>query len=206
MSLAPPNSSPDAQSKRRSLPPEYFEDLYAADPDPWQFETSAYEAKKYAATLAALPKPQYRSAFEIGGSIGVLSAQLAQRCQSLLSVDVCAQAQAHAKKRCRHLPQVEFEIMQVPHQYPNRTFDLTLVSEVGYYWGRDDLLKAQQQIASHLEPGGHLLLVHWTPLTRTYPLTGDQVHAAFWAQVGTTFRSLVSQREQRYRLDLFERL
>ncbi|MFE4108653.1 class I SAM-dependent DNA methyltransferase [Almyronema epifaneia] len=195
-----------AQSSAESLPPRYFEQLYAQNPDPWQFETSPYEAQKYAATLAALPRPQYRSAFEIGGSIGVLTEKLAARCQSLLSVDVCAQAQARAKHRCRHLPQVTFAQMQVPQQYPDRMFDLTLVSEVGYYWGWSDLQKAQTQIAQHLEPGGHLLLVHWTPQTREYPLTGDEVHHAFWQQVGTHFRSLVSQREERYRLDLFERL
>lgn len=200
-----PTSNRAAHS-RRSLPPRYFEQLYATDPDPWQFETSEYEAHKYAATLAALPQPQYRSALEIGGSIGVLTEQLGDRCQSLLSVDVCAQAQARARDRCRHLPHIEFAQMQVPHQFPDRTFDLILVSEVGYYWGWDDFPTAQRLIAHHLAPGGHLLLVHWTPPTRDYPLTGDEVHTAFVAQVGPVYRSLISQREQRYRLDLLERL
>lgn len=205
MSLDPLDSR-DPQSSRRSLPPSYFERLYAADPDPWQFETSSYEAQKYAATLAALPHAEYQSALEIGCSIGVLTQRLAARCRSLLSVDLCDRALARARSRCQHLSQVEFARMQVPHQYPDRCFDLTLVSEVGYYWGWDDLPQAQQLIAHHLEPGGHLLLVHWTPQTRDYPLTGDEVHVAFWQQVGSTYKSLVSQREQRYRLDLFERL
>ena len=207
MSLPPPASQPENQSRRRSLPPSYFDRLYAASHDPWQFETSPYEAEKYAATLAALPRSQYRSGLEIGGSIGVLTEQLAARCQSLLSVDVSDRAQSRAQQRCQHLPQVKFELMQVPHQYPlGHRFDLTVVSEVGYYWGWNDFPRAQQQIADHLETGGHLLLVHWTPLTRDYPLTGDEVHNAFWQQVGTVYKSLVSQRKQRYRLDLFERL
>lgn len=189
-----------------SLPPSYFERLYAADPDPWQFETSEYEAQKYAATLAALPRAKYRSALEIGGSIGVLTEKLASRCQSLLSIDVSEQAQARAKERCRHLPQVDFKIMQVPHQYPQDNFDLILVSEVGYYLNWEDLRKAQQHIARTLEPQGHLLLVHWTPEAKDYPLTGDEVHEAFLQQVGAIFRPLVSQREERYRLDLLERL
>ncbi|NJL45381.1 MAG: methyltransferase domain-containing protein [Leptolyngbyaceae cyanobacterium SM2_3_12] len=206
--MSPPDSQPPSSlpSGRPSLPPSYFEQLYTADPDPWNFETSPYEAQKYAATLGALPKPTYRSGFEIGGSIGVLTALLAARCQALLSIDVCNLAQQQARTRCRHLPHVKFELMQVPHQYPQQQFDLTLVSEVGYYWGRDDLPQAQQQIISHLEPGGHLLMVHWTPKTREYPLTGDEVHDAFWAEVGNSLQSLVSQREERYRLDLFERL
>ncbi len=189
-----------------STSPEYFERMYAADIDPWDFETSPYEKDKYAATMAALPKQRYQSAFEIGGSIGVLTQMLSARCQSLLSVDVSERAQAKARERCQQISQVEFQVMQVPHQYPNRMFDLTLVSEVGYYWGDQDFPKAQQQIADHLEPGGHLLLVHWTPFVEEYPRTGDSVHEAFLQQVGTFYRSLSSKKEERYRLDLLERL
>lgn len=45
-----------AEPERRSLPPSYFEDLYGARDDPWDFETSPYERDKYAATLGALPR------------------------------------------------------------------------------------------------------------------------------------------------------
>ena len=198
--------SEQPDKSQASIDPDYFEKMYAEDIDPWDFETSEYEAKKYADTIAALPKDCYRSAFEIGGSIGVLTRKLSDRCDSLLSVDVSERAQARAKERCEHLSHVEFAVMQVPHQYPERSFDLTLVSEVGYYWGKADLEIAQRQIAQHLEPNGHLLLVHWTPYVESYPLTGDEVHEAFLQQVGSTYRSLVSRREERYRLDLLERL
>lgn len=191
---------------QQSLPPSYFDNLYGANPDPWGFETSEYEANKYAATLAALPKQRYRSAFEIGGSIGVLTAKLAERCDSLLSIDVSELAQKRAIARCQVLPQVQFQIMRVPEEYPDRVFDLTLVSEVGYYWSWEDLKKAQQCIIEHLESGGHLLLVHWTLYARDYPLTGDQVHDAFLELVPSKLRHLGSRREEEYRLDLFERI
>lgn len=55
-----------------SLPPDYFDVRYAADPDPWNFAGSPYERDKYAATLAALPRERYASALEVGCSIGVL--------------------------------------------------------------------------------------------------------------------------------------
>ena len=188
-----------------SIQPVYFEKMYSANIDPWNFETSEYEAKKYAASLAALPKEHYRSGFEIGGSIGVLTAMLAERCESLLSVDVSEKAQERAKARCQHLPHVEFQIMQLPQDYPSAHFDLTVVSEVGYYWGIEDLEIAQQKIADHLVSGGHLLLVHWTPYVSDYPITGDEVHQAFLAQ-NNLYKSIVSRREERYRLDLLERL
>ncbi|MBE9179582.1 methyltransferase domain-containing protein [Oculatella sp. LEGE 06141] len=191
-----------------SLTPEYFDSLYSNDPDPWKFETSEYEAEKYAATLAALPKLRYRSAFEIGGSIGVLTEMLAQRCDSLLSVDVSAQAQNKAIVRCQALPHVHFQLMQVPQDYPNEQFDLTVLSEVGYYWCWEDLQKAQQLMLHHLEPGGHLLLVHWTLYADYYdnPLSGDEVHDAFLALPSSQIKHLRGDRAEHYRLDLFERL
>lgn len=191
--------------EKRSLPPSYFEALYGTDPDPWKFETSEYEAKKYTATIAALPK-RYKSAFEIGGSIGVLTEKLASLCDSLLSIDVSKLAQEKAIQRCQHLKQVRFKIMRLPEQYPEEMFDLVLVSEVGYYWCWSDLQKAKQCILEHLEPGGHLLLVHWTEYARDYPLNGDQVHDSFMELTPNKLRHLKSQREEQYRLDLFEKI
>ncbi|MBW4552290.1 MAG: nodulation S family protein [Aphanocapsa sp. GSE-SYN-MK-11-07L] len=190
----------------QSLPASYFEALYQTDPDPWKFETSEYEAQKYAATIAALPQSQYAAALEIGGSIGVLTQQLAQRCAALLSIDVSKLAQDQAIQRCQHLPQVHFELMNFPDQYPDQKFDLILVSEIGYYWCRQDLLTAQQRIFELLQPGGHLLLVHWLPVSPDYPLTGDQVHDSFLERVPVSLRHLHSQRNTNYRLDLFEQI
>lgn len=188
-----------------SLQPEYFDALYQEDPDPWKFETSDYEAEKYAATIAALPKPRYRSAFEIGGSIGVLTEKLADRTDALLSIDVSEIAQGRAIQRCQHLPHVQFQIMQVPREFPNAQFDLILISEVGYYLSLEDLRTAQQQMLDALEPGGHLLLVHWILYAKDYPLSGDEVHEAFLELSPTHLKHLSGKREEQYRLDLFER-
>lgn len=194
------------QSQKQSLPPSYFDNLYSDNPDPWKFETSEYEANKYSATLAALPKSRYHAAFEIGCSIGVLTARLAERCDSLLSVDVSDQAMQCAVQRCQHLPQVRFHLMRVPEEYPADSFDLTIVSEVGYYWSWEDLKKSQQLILEHLQPGGHLLLVHWTLYARDYPLSGDQVHDSFLELTDSHLRHLGGHRQEEYRLDLFERV
>lgn len=196
------NSSPS------SLSPDYFDSLYSADADPWKFATSEYEAKKYDASLAALPNDRYRSALEIGGSIGVLTARLAERCDALLSVDVSQKAQQQAIERCQSLANVHFQLMQVPQTYPHAQFDLTVLSEVGYYWCWEDLKKAQQLMLQHLEPGGHLLLVHWTPYDTYYdnPLSGDEVHDAFLVLPTSQIKHLKGDRAEKYRLDVFERL
>ena len=187
----------------RSLPPAYFEAKYAADPDPWRFASSAYEAAKYEATLAALPRPTYRVTLELGCSIGVLTERLAARSETMLALDVAEDALRQAHERCRDLRHVRLERRRVPDQFPDGRFDLVLVSEVGYYLSRDDWIGTIDRIRQALEPGGHLLLVHWTPEATDYPLTGDQVHRI--ALTASGFRRVAGRREATWRLDLLER-
>ncbi len=190
----------------QSLPASYFDAIYQTDPDPWKFATSEYETQKYAATIAALPKPHYRSALEIGGSIGVLTEKLAPACDTLLSIDVAKLAQDQAIERCQQHPHVSFELMSFPHQCPQSKFDLILVSEVGYYWCPTDLQIAQQRILELLEPGGNLLLVHWLPRSPDYPLTGDEVHESFLEFAPNQLHHIQADRNPKYRLDLFEKI
>ena len=188
-----------------TLPPGYFDDVYRANEDPWNFATSPYEAGKYAATLAALPRARYEQGLEAGCSIGVLTKQLAGRCAHLLSLDVSPAALDKARARCANLPQVTFERRYLPGAFPDGRFDLILVSEVGYYLAMPDLLGLRDRCLNQLSTGGHLLLVHWTPFVPDYPLTGDQVHETFLAAAGERLRHLSGRREEKYRLDLFER-
>ncbi|WP_336492321.1 class I SAM-dependent methyltransferase [Methylobacterium nigriterrae] len=86
-----------------SLPPSYFDERYARNPDPWEFATSAYERTKYAVTLNALPQVRYDSALEVGCSIGVLTKALAARCNTVVGLDVAEAALTQARERCRDL-------------------------------------------------------------------------------------------------------
>lgn len=195
------------QNQPNTLPPAYFDQVYQASRDPWNFETSPYEREKYAATVAALPRPHYAEAFEIGCSLGVLSAQLAPHCGHLLAVDVSEAALEQARARCAGLPQVELRRLRVPEEFPTQPFDLIVLSEVGYYWAEPDLTRAAQQIVAGLKSGGQLLLVHWTPPVHDYPLTGDHVHEHFLAHAteGGPLRHLHGFRHETYRLDLLEK-
>ena len=118
-----------------SLSTEYFDGLYQQNEDPWDFKTSDYERDKYAATLATLPNERYQNAFEIGCSIGVLTQQLASRCDRLLAVDGSEKPLQQARQRLHDQPHVQLEPKcgyRTP--FPTTTFDLILVSEVAYYW------------------------------------------------------------------------
>ncbi|SET84082.1 SAM-dependent methyltransferase [Hymenobacter actinosclerus] len=190
-----------------TLPADYFDKVYEANQDPWNFTSSPYEQEKYAATLAALPRPHYARAFEIGCSLGILTARLAPRCDYLLAVDVAEAALEQARQRCAHLPQVELQLLRVPAEFPQGQFDLILVSEVGYYWSPADLARAADQIVAALPAGGQLVLVHWTPPVHDYPLTGDAVHEFFLAKATPDgpLRHLHGQRHEKYRLDVLEK-
>jgi alkylation response protein AidB-like acyl-CoA dehydrogenase len=187
-----------------SLPPKYFERIYARKHDPWEFETSGYEAQKYEITLANLPRERYRRGVEVGCSIGVLTQHLGQRCDILLGIDVSEKALTKARERCQEMPQIHFRRMQIPSEMPDEAWDLILISEVAYYWTPTDLEQAATELAARHEVGGHLVLVHLTEHVPDYPLTGDQVHEYWCAR--PEWRVISHQRHPRFRLDVLERL
>ena len=197
-----PNIEPTL-SETGSLAPDYFDRLYTERADPWDFAASKYEAAKYAATLAALPRPRYANALELGCSIGVFTRELAPRCERLLATDISETALAQARLRCADLPQITFERRDISAEFPDGRFDLILVSEVGYYFSLPDLENLRAQIAIALAPRGHLLLVHYTGETN-YPLTADTVHHTFLGWQGRTWHRLKAKGGNGYRLDLLE--
>jgi SAM-dependent methyltransferase len=152
--------------------------MYAEAADPWGFASRWYEQRKYALTLAALPRERYRRGFELGCSIGVLTALLAHRCDALLACDIAPAAVAAASDRVAALPHVDVIQLAAPAAWPGGRFDLIVLSEVGYYLSRDDLELLVTRCIGCLEPGGSLIAVHWRHPVTDYPLRGDDVHAA----------------------------
>jgi trans-aconitate methyltransferase len=181
----------------------YFDAMYEAAPDPWGFEDRWYEQRKYAISLAQLPDRRYRRAFEPGCSIGVLTAMLAGRCDRLLSWDVAAGAVRAAAGRTRDLPNVRVERRQIPHEWPERRFDLIVFSEILYYLGDRDLEQVLDYGVHALEPGGTLLAVHWRHPVADYPRSGDDVHRALAARAGLA--RLVSHQEEDFLAEVYRR-
>ena len=145
----------------RSRDAAYFEAMYAADPDPWRFRTSAYEAAKYAATVAAIADRRYRSGLEVGCSIGVLSQQVAPLCDDFLGLDIAEAPLVEARMRCDDMSRVRFERMAVPEAWPDGGFDLILLSEVLYFLNLADIARAASHVRRSLLPGGTVLLINW---------------------------------------------
>jgi cyclopropane fatty-acyl-phospholipid synthase-like methyltransferase len=189
---------------RPTLKPDHFEAIYAADPDPWNFAASPYERAKYTLTLDAIPKPRCQSALEVGCSIGVLTRLLAARCDSLVAIDAAQAPLIEARRRCANLPNVRFEQMFVPEQWPDDVFDLILLSEVVYYLSREDVSRLAANVTRSLTPDGSVILVHWTAAT-DYPLSGDEAVALFIEQTGPGFVIGRADRHAEFRLDVLSR-
>lgn len=184
-----------------TLPPAYFERLYDGDSDPWGFESRWYEQRKYAVTVASLPRQTYRRGLEVGCSVGVLTSLLAERCSSLLAVDVADSAVEVARRRLAARPHVTVERRTLPGAWPSGNFDLVVLSEVGYYLAPDDLRALLCAATTALDPDGAIVAVHWRHEVADYPLRGDEVQAAVAASPG--LQRLVRHEEADFLLEVF---
>ena len=139
----------------------YFDPIWQAGEDPFGYRSRWYEARKRDLQLAMLPRPRFGHGWEIGCANGELTAALAGRCDQLLGTDLHPRAVAVARQRCAGLAQVRIECMEHPRQWPDGTFDLVVVGEMGYYLDADALDAFARRLATSLQPGTVLLACHW---------------------------------------------
>jgi hypothetical protein len=182
-----------------TLPPSYFDDMYRAAADPWGFVDRPYEARKRALTLASLPDRRYALAFEAGCSIGVLSAELAERCDRLIAMDVSDAALATARTRVP--TNVDLIRGSVPADWPADHVSLAVLSEVGYYLDDDG---CHALMTRALEGADTVLAVHWRHPVVDYPISGDAVHRILTDAAGDAgWTKLAGHTEADFLLDIW---
>ena len=196
-------AAPDAGPVENPLGASYFDAIYERADDPWGFTDRWYEQRKRAVTLASLPEQRYRSALEVGCSIGVLTEQLAGRCDELLAVDVSQAAVQSARDRVAGEPGVRVELADVAADFPEGPFDLVLLSEVGYYFEPDALERVLTASAASLAEGGTVVLCHWRHGVADYALRGDEVHEIAATAFAGTFARLARHEEDDFVLDVY---
>lgn len=172
-----------------------FDGVHGGFTDPWNYTGSWYERRKRALTLAALPEESYESGLEVGCSIGTLTAGLAARCRKMLAVDASGTAVHRARQHLAGCPGVRVEHCVVPGAWPGGTFDLVVVSEVGYYLSAGELGQLWDRIEASLNPGGTLLLCHWRHPIAGWELDGDTVHAMARQRLGWRTAGLYQERD-----------
>lgn len=182
---------------------DYFDAMYASDPDPWGFETRWYEARKYSLTIASLPEPRYSSAFEPGCSVGVLTSLLADRCDRLLATDIVPAALTRARKRLAALEHVTFDEAAIPESWPNEIFDLVVLSEIAYYFDATQLKEVVARLLGSTSSGATVVAVHWRGDTN-YPLAGERAHRII--DSSSALLSTVHHLDSEFVLDVWRRL
>lgn len=180
-----------------------FEARYKANPDPWGYETSEYERRKYDATLDACGNGPYNRALELGSSIGVFSARLAPRCHSLVTVDGAPSAVADARRRLAGMPFVQVLRGAIPDAIPDGSYDLVVASEILYYLEPGELAATLARLRDVLATHGRLVAVHWRPSGDERPFTAAEVHGLVRRQAWLS--PVLSAPTDDYLLDVLER-
>jgi hypothetical protein len=157
--------------------PAYFRAMYADGEDPWGFDRRWYERRKYALTMAALPRERYRRAFEPGCANGALTELLARRCDEVIAAELLDDVARRAHARHAGSPHVSVHCAPFPHWWPDGTIDLLVLSEIAYYLTAEGRRVAEAAVRRSLEPGADVVAVHYTGPT-DYPMPGTAV--AHW--------------------------
>ena len=177
--------------------------VHSIDEELWEYASSDYEQRKYALTVASLPKARYENAFEPGCSVGLLSELLALRCGRLLAADMARASLPLAARRLKSFPHVRVEARTIPLEWPNETFDLIVVSDLACYFDVDTLHQVMERVVDSSAIGAHVVGVHWTDRT-DFPLTGNYVHAVM--DRTRELRGIVHHVDDRFVLDVWERI
>jgi len=183
---------------------EHFIGMYLAKPDPWDNATTWHNKRKYAVTMASLPRERYRSAYEPGCAIGVLTRLLADRCDEILAVDCVDEAVATAREQVRDLSHARVEAATLPADLPAATFDLIVLGDLLYYLSADDLEAVLEGLVQRLEPDGDLVSVHFRDRQTGGNYDGAAVHAALAARPGLD--RVIHHEDEWFLLDVLRRV
>ncbi len=160
-----------------------FDAIFEQD-DPWGLESLWYEARKRDLVMAVLPERWYAHALEAGCATGMLTERLAVRCDTLLAIDPVARAVERTQSRVAAYPRVEVRKARLPDNWPNGTFDLIVLSELGYFFAPDAWIRTARHAADALTPRGTIVACHWLRPFAERQMSTRHVHAAIARQPG----------------------
>ena len=174
---------------------EHLNALYADNADPWNFAESNYEQDKFTATRAALSRPRYKGAFELGCGNGQLARHLAPLCDTYTGMDAVEVAVETAR---RTLPQACFLQGFYPCALPKYAFDLLILSEILYFLDPSALKTLARDIATFWSRA-EVICVTYLGQT-SHGLQGQEALQIFTAALDTHAFEAVTRTEG-YRID-----
>lgn len=131
--------------------------------DPWRYTTNQLEILRHRGELAMLDRvigeKPFHSALELGCAEGIFTEHLANRCDSLLSMDFNEVALERAQNRLRSYQHVHFRSLDLRKESVPGVYDLVCAVHVlEYIQSPFPLWKVREKIVGAIKPGGYLLL------------------------------------------------
>ena len=119
-------------------------------------------------------------------------------------MDIAPSAVSIARERCKDLNNVVVRCGALPEDIPEGTFDLVVLSEIGYYFSEEQLRSLANRLVERLSRPGVMLAVHWLGSSEDHLLHGDRVHTILRSLDGLVHDR--SELHAGFRLDRWARL
>jgi 2-polyprenyl-3-methyl-5-hydroxy-6-metoxy-1,4-benzoquinol methylase len=131
--------------------------------DPWKYETNPLEQERFAQQAKLLDLARNGRLFplglEIGCAEGLFTEAIADRCESLLVLDISPTALARTQARRPWTGSVHFGAFDLLNDAIPGTFDLIVLAGVlEYFYRPSTFSKMREKLAAALSPNGYLLL------------------------------------------------
>jgi cyclopropane fatty-acyl-phospholipid synthase-like methyltransferase len=165
--------------ERRTTSLEVVDGDLARCNDPWKYETNPLEQQRFLKQTELLDEVRgdrlFQFGLEIGCAEGLYTEVLAQRCESLLVLDLSPTALARTQSRRRWSERVRFGAFDLRSEAIPGTFDLIVVAGVLEYFSRPStFLRIRERLTAALRPNGYLMVES----TRVNPV----VENAWWGR------------------------
>jgi O-antigen/teichoic acid export membrane protein/SAM-dependent methyltransferase len=131
--------------------------------DPWDYATVSCQRSRIRAEVEMLDavsgEARFGKALEVGCAEGIFTEMLAQRCESLLAVDISPVALARARQRLSGVEHVRFEAWDLRVDPIPDTYDLiVMIHALEYIRNPIYVRRARAKLVESLRPGGYLLV------------------------------------------------
>ena len=102
-----------------------------------------------------------------------------------------------ARARTAATDNVDVRRAWVPNEWPSETFDLVVISELGYFLSGDALDALTVKTRASLRAGGTVLACHWRRHSDDCEFNGDEVHRRLGKGLGMPHLSQLEELDLR---------
>ena len=144
---------------------DHYENLWSQG-DPWQFESSELDAKRYRRQFALLNDRRYGRVLDAGCGSGDFARLMADISDEVVALDIAPAAIARAREKCAGKSNVGFRVHNLMEFNPaaEGPFDLVVMSEsiysLGWLYSLFDIGWLMSQFQGALKEKGRFLLVN----------------------------------------------